>query len=179
MRFLLIAVTLLTITASARADKPKHVVYSSPDKHWEIIANWYDATGTGGYLIELKDNSTGKTYFKFSKNDGLPTRFDAVWSPDGKYAALNWYYGRIAQGVGIIDISGKEPVYHALHEFLPNDGLPNFIITAGPWFNNTDLAVEASLPLFIAHKPGSDTDYDLIVRFEDHKGTVIKSTGTH
>ena len=179
LRTLVATMALLSLTEFSHADVEKHLVFRSPNRRWQVTARWN--TEHLGYVFDLQDRRSGKTYFKqapVSDNEALPYRFSVVWSPGSRYAAVNLYYGRITQGAVIIDVSGREPEMHTSCSPDPLEH-SDFLILAHHWRNATDLDVAADLPHFLPHPPGSNTHYSLVVRFAGHKSNVIRKTGSH
>jgi hypothetical protein len=98
--FILTVLALFPLVAD-----PPNVREKSPDGKWEFAAHWY---GNKGYLWELKNLTDGKTYFarvKPDENEALPARIGVLWSLDGRYLAMNNYYGRIVYGVEVIALA--------------------------------------------------------------------------
>jgi len=155
----------------AMADREDHLEFKSPNGKYRVVANW-TGQGNSGYAWDVRNNKTQKSYFaedKIQDNEALPHRFSAIWSPNGRYVAINLYYGRIAYCVTVIDTAGSEPREVSLfpktvHKF------DDYQTSAGPWLNNTDLEVEAYRPLY----QGPHQEYDLVVRFGKNGGRIIK-----
>ena len=173
----ILAMACVVDVRSVSGEVVKRLEFSSPDKRWQVVAEW--EPNHHGYLFELHDLSNGKTYFKqkaVGDHEILPYRFNANWSPGGRYVAINLHYGRICQGVVVIDVSGKEPAECPLHlvekALIPPELA--LIMVATEWVNETDLAFEAYLPYTLPRKSGDIDSCSLIVRMDRTKPTVIK-----
>jgi hypothetical protein len=179
LRILVATLALLSLAELAHAEIEKNLVFRSPNRRWQVTARW--DSGHLGYLFDLRDRRSRKTYFRqatVSDNEPLPYRFSVSWSPGSRYAAVNLYYGRITERAAIIDVSGRKPQMHTSCSSDPLES-SDFLVVANHWRNATDLDVDANLPLFLPHPPGSNTHYSLVVRFAGHESTVIRKTGGH
>ena len=164
----IIAIHLLTACAVI-AGVEDHLAFKSPNGKWRIVANWTDEAH-GGYVWELQDIRTKKSYFKQDKieaNEMLPRRFFALWSPDSRRVAVNSYYGRIAYDVFMIDTAGGEGREIPL---FPKTVHNDDCTSANRWRNNSDLELE------VFHPTGgvSGPFHDLVIRFGEHGSRVIK-----
>jgi len=182
MRFLFYtSICLLLAIFSARAEEEKTLSYSSPDGRWKIVASWVsdkDPGYQGHYTYELQDIRLGKSYFKETdrnEDDKVlhPHRFSAYWSPNGRYVAINLYYGKIAYWVSMIDVAGKYPREIPLFPKKMTD-YDDFMTSTDRWLDGKSLEVEAYQPV---NWSGSHiaTAYKLVVRFEKDGAKVVRT----
>lgn len=188
-------IMLLTIAVPEALAQKQDLSFTSPDGRWEFIAKVNrdeKSNNAYAYSTKLYDHLRKKTYLEDpvipnSTKVAFPQRIEAAWSPDSHYLAIWFYYGRIAHDVVVFEISGKKSrpsgwgwAWEAckgldeLHQFstiTTSFGNP-------PWLNNTDLNIclgYLSKEGEKAHQgPWPDTSYSLVIRFQDHTGTVIK-----
>lgn len=171
MRIPVMVTVVLAIAGMAMAEQPEREEFPSPDGKWKIVAHWN--ANRCVCLFDLLNTRNGRVYFDESskisdEKEGFPQRVNAVWSPGGDYAALNLYYGRLLQGVVIVDVTGVEPamqVFSLPDKFLK--GRPPLFF-AEKWLNGTDLALSGEY----------ESDAHLIARITDHKVSIIQRTGT-
>jgi hypothetical protein len=163
--------TPTTVEAAKLSNQPT-TVSTSPNGNWTITAHWIDGYGYGW---EIK-NKEGHIYYSqeriYEKNQLLPNRVSALWSPDGQYVALGTYWAYHMDGSIDQDRGVNEDVdVYRLGEKPPKDGLsirpsedtilkvqdrgPNSTgplqsrIEALRWINNSDLVVVVYLERFV------------------------------
>jgi hypothetical protein len=181
MRFLFYtSIIFLLLSFSAGAEEKKDLSFGSPDGRWTVMAGWVsdkDPVYLGHYVYELRDARSGKAYFKETSTDENdkslhPHRLRACWSPDGRYVAINLYYGRIAYWVSIIDVFGKQPREIPLFPKMMSD-YDDFLTSANRWLDNASLEIEAFQPVNWSGTHYATT-YKLVVRFEKGGSKVVK-----
>jgi hypothetical protein len=144
-----------------------------------------------GYLFWLMNKADGKVYFKCDKvgdDNVFPRYFDAIWSVDSKYVAINQYFGRAMAEISIFYVGGKKPqlcndlpAIDPMEMIRPLDkqfypGWNHNKLRAEEWLNNTDLSV-LQVVRFLkkdANDGTIDWDYHYVLRFKDGRATIIK-----
>jgi hypothetical protein len=180
MRFLVYtSICLLLAIPSSSAQDEKTLSYSSPDGRWKIVASWVpdkDPLAHGHYTYKLQDLKLGHTYFKETardENDKFlhPMRFSALWSPNGRYVAINLYYGKIAYWISMIEVTGRRPREIPLFPETMTT-YDDFMTSTGHWLDCRSLELEAFQPVNWS-KNHTETAYKLVVRFEKGGARVI------
>jgi hypothetical protein len=162
---------------------------TSPNGKWLFEAHWF---GYRGYLWDLKNIRTGKSYFSIPHLmdiDALPHQMNVLWSSDNRYAAINVYYGRIVYGINVISL--KENVPHeaawpssVASMIKPEDqkiwtGEGDANTSASRWEPNDildiDLDMRANLEDKNAHqKIEIDSSRSQSIQFVGLKGKIVK-----
>jgi hypothetical protein len=177
-RLLHCSISLLLIAFSAKAKTHEGMAYPSPDGRWSYIVTWVSSIPpeSQGYTSELRDARTEKSYLKdtkFEPDAMLPQRMTATWSPNGSYVAVDEYWGRVAYGVSVVDLTGKHP--RMLPSLFPTEltDYAAFQIWTDHWLDDNTLQIEADLlPSWNNDHP--ETDYNLVIRFDKNGGRIIK-----
>ena len=137
----------------------------SPNQEWLVTAHWINSgsfDGTG-YVWDLRNTKAGRVYFHdlTGMDEVLPRRFDASWSPNSHYVALDFNYGRALQKVMVISLgTGTPQLVDPLESdskfpledtLLKNDdrkslvGFNRLLTSSNGWLNNTDLIVKIDM----------------------------------
>jgi len=178
---------------------PPDVNSPSPDGKWRIQARWINSgTAQEGYSWTLTNTKTGKVFFteKPTPDEIFPRRFNALWSPDSRYAALNVYYGRVAYEAVVIRTAdtpeeinplpsdAKAPLEQSLlrREDLPLwDGSGDALTSAENWLDGSTLVLTVAMKTRIkdkvsGHAASLDIEWHKTVKFDGAKPRVIDGT---
>jgi hypothetical protein len=162
---------------------------ASPDGKWLFEANWYgDDNYDGGYLSDIKEVATGRIAFadekpKANENEVLAHRMFIAWSPDSRYIAVNYYYGRALSGGVLLAIEGKRWIGvdlpdpgHPRHMIHPKDrgrwtGGAEILISLGPWDDGHTLTATDTMRAQMTNSDGSTQE------IESERTRIIQITG--
>ncbi len=196
MRWILLA---LTLTFSVLYADPPDINSPSPDENWTVQARWVNGEPSqDGYLWTLSNRKTGKVFFaeKPDPDEILPHRFEVLWSPNSKYAAINIYYGRIVYGVVVIRLTDDPVEINPLpsdpkasleqtllrREDIPLwDGSGEALTCAERWLDGSSLVVVVNMKTRIKDKVSGQVAtlgirWRKTVKFEGNKGQVVNQT---
>jgi hypothetical protein len=115
MRTCVAAFVFAIMTSMIATAAPLDIDETSPDNKWLVHAHWFGGDPGSydeGYLWQLENIRTKKVYFARSgpaKDEVLPHRFNVLWSPDSRYVAINFYYGRVAFDFIVITLLTDTP----------------------------------------------------------------------
>jgi hypothetical protein len=111
MRTCLVAFVFAIMATALAMAAPRDIDETSPDNKWLFHAHWFGDYNEG-YLWQLENIRTKKIYYtqpRPTKDSGLPHRINALWSPDSRYVAINFYYGRVAFDFAVIALLTDTP----------------------------------------------------------------------
>ena len=185
--------TLILLGAAVCAQgEPKDITIPSPVGKWVFEAKWHPGHPVG-YTWNLKNISSGKVFLADSPSrpdETLPVRLSGSWSEDGRYLALNIYYGRIAFDVDVLGMENNRVVLtrfpRAMEKsmILPDDrkrwdGSGGANSAALSWTKNDTLTVGDSMRAQLANSDGSitriDSSRDRTIRFTGSIGKVVST----
>jgi len=178
---------------------PPDIDSPSPNGKWVIQARWINSgTVQEGYSWMLTNTKTGKVFFaeKPAPDEIFPRRFNVLWSPNGQFAALNIYYGRVVYEAVVIKTGDKPEEINPLpsdskipleqtllrREDVPLwDGSGEALTSAENWLDGSTLVVAVTMKTRIkdkvsGHAASLDIEWHKTVKFDGIGPRVIDGT---